>query len=326
MNRLSSLEEIAGQFRDHIWVIVESWMQQLEIDKTDNPWGRIPETQLIDNVPSLLRGVSKAIESPERIEDLNPGGVIYEAAADLGANRHQQDYTPAELLHELDLLRGIIWRFCRENFAPADFYELEERINRPLDKIISTVAGHYIKHFENEAKQLTRRDRLTGFYNYESFKETLNEELKRSKRYRRVCSLILVDIDGFTEYIEAYGYDAGDNLLREVALVISQTIRDVDLPVRYSNDEFAIILPEANKKQAQKAAGRLRRAVKTETRHQAKRDAAARLPVTISIGLASYPKDAETASDLISLADEALYEAKQAGRDMVVAVDTRKRR
>jgi diguanylate cyclase (GGDEF)-like protein len=324
-NQLMPLKEVAEQFRDHIWVLVESWMERAESDG-ENLRERIPETILVDNIPSLLRGISKVIEEPGRIEDFEPGGVIFEAASELGVNRQQQDYKPAELLRELESLREIIWLFCDENFAVTDFYQLERRINRPFDKLVSTVTEYYINSFENELKQLARRDRLTGFFNYESFKEILHEELKRSKRYRRSFSLLLVDIDGLNDYNNAFGRGAGDALLGEVSLVMAQTIRDVDQPVRYSGDEFAIIMPESNKRQALKAAERLRRAVKLEAKQQVEKEATAQSPVTISIGLASYPKDAETAHELVSLADEALYEAKQGGRDMVVAIDARKRR
>ncbi|MDI6816635.1 MAG: GGDEF domain-containing protein [Actinomycetota bacterium] len=325
-DQLMPLKEVAAQFRDHIWVIVESWMGRMESPDEKNLKARIPETLLVDNIPSLLRGISKVIESPERIEDFEPDGVIFESAAELGANRQQQDYKPGELLRELELLREIMWQFCDENFAIIEFYELERRINRPFDKLVSTITEHYINSFESELKRLARRDRLTGFFNYESFKEILHEELKRSKRYRRSFSILLVDIDGFNDYNNTFGRGAGDALLSEVSLVMAQTIRDVDQPVRYGGDEFAIIMPESNKRQAQKAAERLRKAVKLEAKHQVKKGTQSQSPVTISIGLASYPRDAETAHELVSLADEALYEAKQGGRDMVVAVDVKKRR
>ena len=325
-DQLMPLGEVAAQFRDHIWVLVERWMERMESAAENNVKERLTETLLVDNIPSLLRGISKVIEAPERIEDFEPGGVIFESAAELGANRQQQDYEPGELLRELELLRETIWRFCDENFAITEFYELERRISRPFDKLVSTITEHYIKSFESELKQLARRDRLTGFFNYESFKEILHEELKRSKRYRRSFSILLVDIDGLNDYNNTFGRGAGDALLGEVSLVMAQTIRDVDQPVRYSGDEFAIIMPESNKRQAQKAAERLRRAIKLEAKHQVKNGSQSRSPVTISIGLASYPKDAETAHELVSLADEALYEAKQGGRDMVVAIDVKKKR
>ncbi|MBS3909203.1 MAG: diguanylate cyclase [Actinobacteria bacterium] len=325
-DQLLPLREVAAEFRDHIWVIVESWMERMESADDNTFRERITETILVDNIPSLLRGISKVIESPERIEDFEAGGVIFEAAAEFGANRQQQDYKPSELLRELDLLREIIWRFCDENFAVTEFYELERRINRPFDKLVSIITGHYINSFESELKQLARRDRLTGFFNYESFKEILHEELKRSKRYRRSFSILLVDIDGLNDYNNTFGRGAGDALLGEVSLVMARTIRDVDQPVRYGGDEFAVIMPESNKRQAQKAAERLRRAIKLEAKHQVEKGAPSRSPVTISIGLASYPKDAVTAHELVSLADEALYEAKQGGRDMVVAIDVKKRR
>ena len=306
--------------------MVENWMQRLILEEGENVWRRIPETQLIDNLPTLLRGISKVIENPKRISDFEPGGVIYQAAIELGVNRQRREYKPAEVLHEQEILREIIWQFCRENLASFDLFELEQRINRPLDRMISTITEKYIGAHTNELKQLARRDKLTGLLNYDSFKEILSDELRRSRRYRHAFSLILMDIDDFEGYNDNFGYPAGNFLLQEVAKIIAHSVRGVDMLARYGADEFAILLPEAGKKQARRAAERLRREIKLETRHSAQARGTLKSPITVSIGISTYPKDAEMVDEVISLADEALYEAKQAGKDMVMEVVGKKKR
>ncbi|MBE0448766.1 MAG: GGDEF domain-containing protein [Actinobacteria bacterium] len=325
-NQPTTLSRAAEQFRDQIWVMVENWMQCLISEEGENIWERISEIQLVDNLPTLLGGIAKVIENPKRTSDFEPDGIIYQAATELGRNRQKREYKPSEVLHEQKVLRGVIWQFCRENFTSLDFYELEQRINRPLDMMVSTITENYISSHTSELKQRARRDKLTGLLNYESFKEMLGDELKRSSRYRRAFSLIMVDIDEFKDYNEDFGQPAGDILIQEVARIIAHSVRGVDMLAKYGEDEFAIILPETGKKQAHRVAERIRRAIKLETRHSAQVKGDMKLPVTVSIGISTYPKDAEAADDIISLADEALYEAKRAGKDIVTEATSNKKR
>lgn len=324
--RATALNWAAEQFRDQIWVIVESWMQHLMAEEGENTWSRIPETQLVDNLPTLLRGVSKAIEDPDRLSDFEKDGIIHQSATELGTNRQKRGYRSLEVLREQEILREIVWQFCKDNFTALNLYELEWRINRSLNMISSTVTENYIHSYIGELKQLARRDKVTGFLNYESFKEVLGNELRRSRRYRRSFSLMMVDIDNFEECTIRAGRQFGDTLIQEIAAITANAIRSVDIPTRYGADEFAIILPEAGKKQARRAAERLRKTIKLESRHSMQIRDRLDSSVTVSIGLSTYPRDAETIDEIISLADEALYEAKKAGKDMVAEITVRKKR
>jgi len=293
-------------------------MARLQSQGEDNSWRLLEETKLIDNLPTLLRGIAKVIENPGRIDDFEHDGIIHRAALELGQNRRLYNFSPAEVLSEQETLREVIWEFCNNSFSSLDLYGLEWRINRPLDKMASTITESYIETYAAELKYLSQKDKQTNLLNYEAFKNALADELRRSRRYRHPFSLIMMDIDNFVDYRENFGHHAADSLIQEMARVISQVIRSVDIPARYGMDEFAIILPETSKKQARKVAERLRRAVKLETRHSAEVRGELKSPITISIGISAYPKDAETVDEMISLADESLFEAKKAGRDMVV--------
>lgn len=151
-------------------------------------------------------------------------------------------------------------------------------------------------------------DGLTGLYNYRYFRAILDQELKRTIRYNRPLSLIMVDIDYFKHYNDNNGHRAGDEALCIVASLIRNCCRDVDFAVRYGGEEFAILLPETKIGEAEVLAERLRKSIaehyfkNEETQPNGK--------LTISVGVAGYPHNAVTALELIDHADSALYQAK----------------
>ena len=165
-----------------------------------------------------------------------------------------------------------------------------------------------------EIKMMAFTDGLTGLYNHRRFQERLQEELKRASRYKEPLSLILLDIDHFKKVNDTYGHPAGDAVLKRIAELISRTVREIDFPARYGGEEFALIILKSNSKEAKKIAERLRKKVEQTT---VKTDTAD-ISVTLSLGIASYPEDAKTREELIDRADQALYRAKQSGRNRTV--------
>lgn len=168
-----------------------------------------------------------------------------------------------------------------------------------------------------EKARLAVTDGLTGLYNHKYFHESLALELGRARRYAYPVSLLLLDIDHFKRYNDAYGHQAGDALLRQLALLFRKAARENDFVARYGGEEFAILLPQTDKREALVLAKRLCRKVE---RHRCEGEEV--LPggrLTVSLGLASFPEDVELAQDLIHMADQALYLAKNQGRNRVQA-------
>ena len=155
------------------------------------------------------------------------------------------------------------------------------------------------------AERLTRVDPLTGIANRRHFDQALAEELARADRLGYPLGLLLVDVDHFKASNDAHGHPAGDAVLRDVAKVLRQTVRTVDLVARYGGEEFAVLLPGTDASGARAAAEKARRAV-----------AAATPGVTISIGGTAGSGLDPTA--LVAAADAALYRAKRAGRNRTV--------
>ena len=168
-----------------------------------------------------------------------------------------------------------------------------------------------------EQARLAITDGLTGLYNHKHFHEALAAEVNRARRYGHPISLVLVDIDRFKSYNDAWGHQAGDALLRTLAGIFKAAARQNDLVARYGGEEFAFVLPQTDKRQATALAKRLCRAVE---RHRCEGEEI--LPggrLTISLGVAAYPEDVTHAADLVGRADLALYRAKHLGRNQVQA-------
>lgn len=158
-------------------------------------------------------------------------------------------------------------------------------------------------------------DGLTGLANRRQLDDLLARETERSKRYQRIFSLLMIDLDHYKCYNDTYGHEMGDALLKDVASLLRSKLRAGDIPCRYGGDEFLVILPEVDKPGALNIAQRLRREVSahfTPTEGDPNCDR-----LTLSIGVATFPEDADNPTELLRCADQALYRAKQMGRDRV---------
>jgi len=158
-------------------------------------------------------------------------------------------------------------------------------------------------------------DGLTGLYNHAYFKSFLVLELKKSLRHGYPVALIMLDIDDFKKYNDRMGHLTGDIILRELGPLITKNVRETDLAARYGGEEFAVILPYAGNREAYDTAERIRRQISCHTFIQEASSLAGR--ITVSLGIASYPSDADTVRDLIYRADLMLLKAKRDGKNRI---------
>lgn len=167
-----------------------------------------------------------------------------------------------------------------------------------------------------QTEELSLVDALTNLYNVRKLKEELQDELRRSERYKHPFSFAMLDIDHFKNYNDTYGHTKGDVVLQKVAEIMKEQSRDVDMVFRYGGEEFCIVFPETTKEEAYKVAERIRQSIEEHyfegEEHQPNKD------LTVSIGVATYPTDVVSEEELINKADEAMYQVKKTGRNRVL--------
>jgi diguanylate cyclase (GGDEF)-like protein len=195
-----------------------------------------------------------------------------------------------------------------------DGISFDEREDLPALEQISQILGIAIRNgvLFRELQNQARTDSLTQLDNYRSFHERLRLEIHRSLRYARPLALVMCDIDNFKQINDRFGHPAGDSVLRELGRVVQAYVRREDLAARYGGDEIAIILPETPMVGAVSASERLLEVL----RHHPFKYENRPLPITVSIGVAALGADMNL-SDFVRAADEALYRAKQKGKNRV---------
>ncbi len=167
-------------------------------------------------------------------------------------------------------------------------------------------------------EELSITDGLTKLYRHRFFMDRLEEELQRARRYSRSLSLLMGDLDFFKHFNDTYGHLEGDAMLQLTARVMEQHFKRPAILARYGGEEFAILLPDVTKESALDKAEWFRAALSTAVPASTE----PRSPLTISIGVASFPSDAQTRRDMIARADLALYKAKGEGKNRVWAYDS----
>lgn len=277
------------------------------------------------NNPSQLDQLVKSIKIPLR-ED---GGVLALAA---------MEGMPIEVLDDevrskindlvLDILKAdkfiIVPLKAKDKVIGvifADNIYSQKPITKEDIKILTMFANHAGLAIENsklyhQALHLSYTDSLTGIYNHGRFQYLLEEKLKEAEENNQPLSLIMIDIDNFKNYNDRLGHPAGDEVIKKIAEIIKNSCRKQDIPARYGGEEFALILPNTNKEEARIIGERIRKKIADypfkdkETQPQG--------AITVSVGIATFPEDAEDKKELIQKADLALFTAKNKGKNQVV--------
>ncbi len=232
---------------------------------------------------------------------------------DLRANRRGELPEMASFLSvPLIVQQEIIGVINLSHSKPNSFDEDDLRL---LSLISGQAASAIHKHLlYKEMETLAITDSLTSVFNRRHFQERLAGEAARARRYRQDFSIVLIDIDNFKRFNDTCGHSVGDAILREFAALLRRCARESDVVARYGGDEFILLLPCTPGDKAMAAAQRIKAVIEKCTFPRRKK-------LTVSMGVASFPRDAEDGAETVSRADEALYAAKRLGRNKAVAFD-----
>lgn len=224
----------------------------------------------------------------------------------------------------LEALRLGVYDYLLKPFEDIDL--IPPVVNRALEKIHmaeenrSLVArlkasNEELQKVNAVLKDLAIRDGLTNLFNHRYFQEALSKEVSRYERYGTPFSLLFLDVDNFKNFNDTNGHVQGDKLLRRAASLMMNNIRLVDCAARYGGEEFVVILPETERQHAIDTANKIRLAIYNH--HFEGRESQPGGHVSVSIGVAVFPEDGAQAADLLKSADDALYQAKNAGKNQV---------
>ncbi|MEE8555435.1 MAG: diguanylate cyclase [bacterium] len=196
---------------------------------------------------------------------------------------------------------------------PYSIFDLQFKIN-------SMIQAHRREESLHQNMDLAQRqaftDGLTKLANRKNFDGFLETQVNYSRQTKKPCSLIMIDVDNFKHYNDTNGHQLGDEVLKGVARILANSVRTSDLPARYGGEEFTIVLPETKKEMAVVIAEKVRRAISEHDFPNGKKQPLGL--VSASFGVSTWGEDAQTGEELIKVADECLYLAKERGRNMVV--------
>jgi len=215
----------------------------------------------------------------------------------------------------MDVLTGLNAGADDYLTKPFDMEELRARVGIGV-RILELEAR--LQESLASAAELAVRDGLTGLFNRRAFDSRLADEVQRAVRYQRPLSLLMIDIDHFKLYNDQHGHPQGDALLRELSTLFLNCVRSTDFVARYGGEEFAVILPETNPSNAQAVASIIRERVCAHP--FLFRETQPGGALTVSVGVAGNDDGLPEADRLLLTADQALYQAKGAGRNLVMVL------
>ncbi len=222
--------------------------------------------------------------------------------------------------HGIELLAPLMYKNQIMGIIAVGKKLSGEPYSQPEIEILSLMANMASVGISNaklyhKMELISVTDELTNLYNYRFLKKQLNDEISRARRFNHVMSLVIFDVDNFKHYNDTLGHPAGDKVLRELGQLLRASARQSDIVSRYGGEEFCAILPEVNVEGAWHFSERFRKQVEEYHFYNEKVQPAGK--ITISVGAACFPEDAESENELLEKADKAMYKAKVAGKNRV---------
>jgi len=317
-------EQLWRLLRDHVPELRIAWANNLK-GMSDTRYATRSFDDLLSFTTDCLAGYLALLEGddPHLLREL----ITQDARI-----RLRTGFRLAEVQRAYAEFRNVVWPLVSQEFADDNaalleaMHSIDSCVNNAVFEFselyqteMATRLDHYLAQIEASnqfLKDTAIRDSLTGSYSLIHFLDRFGEEVERAQRYQRSLSLLFIDIDHFDKINQDYGHLIGDVILVNLSRLLNDKTRASDLVARYGGEEFVIALPEADKSRAAQAGEKLRRAVASASLWDEGR-MGAEVKVTVSMGLATYPDDGQSAEVLIEAAEQAMRRAKAMGRNLL---------
>ena len=265
--------------------------------------------------PDPGRFVSR-LREVRTIDDVHAFAEAIRLLVNLDLREAEAEAVLGEVLRHREAMTSALGRDPGLRVAAVDYLSnVDRRLVNP--KILE------MSEFERTQRSAAT-DPLTRLYNRRFFREALDREVRRGRRYGLSLSLAMMDLDDFKKINDVYGHLFGDVVLQRVARLVRRSIREADVACRYGGEEIAVILPETDRLGANAVAIRIRGRVETSFREEP--TGGRTVPLTLSGGIATYPEDGLEPEALVARADEALYIAKREGKNRITLHHRERRR
>jgi diguanylate cyclase (GGDEF)-like protein/PAS domain S-box-containing protein len=257
---------------------------------------------LVNRAACQQTGYSREELLQMKVEDIDPQAPTREDILDIWQNMEPGQSSMVETSH---IRKDGSW-------YPAEVLINAITIDRQPVMLAVAFDISERKEAEERLRFLATTDELTYMWNRRRFTQATRNELERAHRYQQIFSLLMLDIDYFKKINDTYGHGAGDEVLRHIAYLIRQGLRQVDMPGRFGGEEFAIILPHTDLDGAYLTAERMRQCIENTPAVYNNIE----IPFSVSIGVATYQDGIKNEDEIYKMADDALYEAKRKGRNL----------
>lgn len=295
--------------------IIEAWMQEVRTNPATTIHKVLPDRKVKANLAFIVDVIAESLRTDSA--DDAADAICTREARHLAELREEQGFSMSEILEDYAALRRQVMGMFRRKLTgmQVDPYDVEDKVGSCLDQSLKITVETFHSIETGDLLELAATDALTGLYNHGYFWQRLDQELQRARRYHHPLSMMLLDIDHFKTYNDAYGHLYGDLALKEIAVILRGDRRRSDVVARYGGEEFGLILPETRIEAAHLVAEKVRETIEA---HPFKRKGASHTSLTVSIGCAGFDEDqVADAKQLVEKTDRALYTAKGRGRNQV---------
>jgi diguanylate cyclase (GGDEF)-like protein len=305
---IERLDETRGE-------LAKTWLLRVvELSSLDEI-ERLPTPRIVRELPDLIGEIARTAAAEESGPDSAARGV--EWAKRLAELTGRGGTIDSHLIRDVAGLQSVmITALHRQlrSFDPAATLRAVERLTDLFSSLQADAVEEVLRQRSRELEWLGTTDELTGLHNARYLHQHMHHLLGVQRRYGHPFAVLYVDIDGLKRINDAYGQAAGDRTLVDVATALGESIRGVDTPIRMSDDEFCVLLPQQTATRARVLAERLAAAVEAI-------EGPAGQSLGVAVGVVSCPQHATEVDPLLELADAAMYRAKAAGQRVAVGPD-----